>query len=597
MGFRINTNVAAMNAHRNSSKTNLSLDKSLQSLSSGLRINTAADDASGLAIANSLRAQASGLGQAINNANDGIGVVQTADGALDEYENIVNTVRTKAIQAASDGQNADSRAAIQRDIAKLIEEAQNIATTTSFNGQQLLDGTFQNRSFHIGAYKDETVSVSIASTQTNAIGVHVNDEGKGGINEGVVNSAAFLSTAALAFDRTFSINGVETGVSSAASASSGDNIEGHSAGSAWAKAAAINSVENATGVHAIAKTVVSGVDVKGGTIGAGDLVINGIDIGEINVAVSDGDNNLMNAINNKSEDTGVIATHDGAKIVLTSNDGSEIHIETMNKSQGITGLGVVGREYKGESDVVAGNLAAGDLKINNVDIGPVLVTAGDKGQVTAAGATPPAQYTNLMEAINAKTEETGVTASRDGARMVLTSEDGSIVKIETENNSQAITGLREGLEAEVIDGDQYNSGKITLTSAKAIDVKDGETGLSGFSDGASSMFTVSTGHPVNESDVTTREAAENTILTMDFALQALDQIRSDIGSTQNQLESTVRNIAVTQVNVAAAESQIRDVDFAAESANFSKHNILAQSGSYAMSQANAVQQNVLKLLQ
>ncbi|WP_294962447.1 flagellin [Sulfurimonas sp.] len=600
MGFRINTNIAAMNAHRNSAKTNGNLDKSLQSLSSGLRINTAADDASGLAIANSLRAQASGLGQAINNANDGIGVTQTADGALEEYENIVNTVRTKAIQAASDGQNTDSRAAIQRDIDKLVEEAQNISTTTSFNGQKLLDGSFQNKSFHIGAYKDETVNVSIASTQTNAIGAHANEEGVGGINKGVVNSAASLSVAALAFDRTFSVNGIETGISTPASADSGDNIEAHSAGSAWAKASAINSIENATNVHATAETIITGSNVKGGMISSGDLVINGIDIGEIAIKVSDANNSVMNAINNRSEETGVIATHDGAKIVLTSNDGSEVHIKTNNKSQGITGLGRPGDTYTGDSDVIAGNLAAGDLKINGIDIGPVIIAAGDTGAAPAnpdgTTAGPARTYTNLMQAINDKSEETGVTASHDGAKMVLKSEDRSLINIETENNSEAITGLSKGLEAEVVDGDQYNSGKITLTSANSIDIKEGKEGTSGFGDMDSTM-SVGVGNPVADSDVTTRAAAEDTIMIMDHALQALDQIRSEIGSTQNQLESTIRNISVTQVNVSAAESQIRDVDFAAESANFAKNNILAQSGSYAMSQANAVQQNVLKLLQ
>jgi flagellin len=479
MGFRINTNIAAMNAHRNSSQTNISLDKSLQSLSSGLRINTAADDSSGLAIANSLRAQSTGLGQAINNANDGIGVTQTADGALDEYENIVNVVRTKAIQAASDGQNEDSRAAIQRDIDKLLEEAQNIATTTSFNGQKLLDGTFQNKAFHIGAYKDETVDFSIASTQTNALGSHVNNVAANSVNDDT-------TTAAEAFDDTFSINGVLTGISSASTAE-GDNVIGRSAGSAWAKAAAINSVETATSVHAIARTEVTGIDVTNGNLTAGDLVINGIDIGAVDVDVSDSSNALMNAINQRSEETGVIATHDGGKMTLTAEDGSTILISTANGAQAITGLGVE-------------------------------------------------------------------------------------------------------------DGDQYNGGYITLAAAEEITVQEGATGTSGFG-AAGEAFVVSKGHALDQSDVTTRAAAENTVLTMDHALTALDTIRSTIGSTQNQLESTIRNISVTQVNVAAAESQIRDVDFAEESANFAKHNILAQSGSYAMSQANAVQQNVMRLLQ
>ena len=591
MGFRINTNIGAMNAHRNSSQTNLNLDKSLQSLSSGLRINTAADDASGLAIANSLRAQSTGLGQAINNANDGIGVAQTADGALDEYENIVNTVRTKAIQAASDGQNADSRAAIQRDIDKLLEEAQNIATTTSFNGQQLLDGSFQNKSFHIGAYKDETVDISIASAQTNAIGAHVNREASNS-----VNSAASLSVAALALDNTFSINGVKTGISTATTVK-GDNAIAHSAGSAWAKAASINSVENATGVHATAKTNVTGSDVTAGTITAGDLVINGIDIGAIDISVSDASNTLMNAINDKSEETGVIATHDGAKMALTAEDGSTIHIKTANESQGITGLGLTGAvQHTGNKNVTvpppaegaeagAPNLAAGDLKINGVDIGAVAVTQNDGNNA-------------LANAINAKALETGVIATHDNGKMVLINSSDEAINIETANNSDAITGLSSGQVGSIVpmDGDQYNAGKLTLTAAEDVIVKEGATGSAGFTT-PSSSFVVSSGNALDQSDVTSREAANNTILTMDHALTALDKIRSNIGSTQNQLESTVRNISVTQVNVAAAESQIRDVDFASESANFAKQNILAQSGSYAMSQANAVQQNVMRLLQ
>ncbi|NPA74196.1 MAG: flagellin, partial [Epsilonproteobacteria bacterium] len=169
MGYKINTNIAALNAHRAGVQTNHRLDQNLERLSTGLRINKAADDASGLAIADSLRTQANGLGQAIRNANDGINVVQTADGALDEYTNIINTIRTKAIQAASDGQNADSRLAIQKDIDRLLEEAQNIASTTSFNGQTLLNGGFHDKSFHIGAYSGETVNISIKDTQIAAV--------------------------------------------------------------------------------------------------------------------------------------------------------------------------------------------------------------------------------------------------------------------------------------------------------------------------------------------------------------------------------------------------------------------------------------------
>ena len=278
MGFRINTNIGAMNAHRNATMNNVGLDKSLQSLSSGLRINRSADDSAGLAIANKLTAQSQGLGQAIRNANDGIGLIQTADGALEEYGNIMKRVRVLATQAANDTQDADSRGYISLEVQALLAEASDIAKTTKFNGVKILDGTGAANgtfTFHVGAYSGETQSVAIAT----------------------------------------------------------------------------NSVSDITGGSASTLTV----------------------------------------------------------------------------------------------------------------------------------------------------------------------------------GSQA--------------------------------------------------------------------SAETTITSMDAAIKAVDGKRATLGAAQNKLESTVRNISVTQVNIQAAESQIRDVDFAAESANFAKHNILAQSGSYAMSQANAVQQNVLRLLQ
>jgi len=469
MGFRINTNIAAMNAHRNSAQNNIGLDKSLQALSSGLRINTAADDASGLAIANSLRAQSTGLGQAINNANDGIGVMQTADGALDEYENIMNTVRTKSIQSASDGQNANSREAIQKDISKLLEEASNIASTTSFNGQKLLDGTFTNKNFQIGAYANETVGISVDSTKLGDIGAFAEKEG-----DNLVTTTALASGDLL-------INTIAVGASAA-----GDTALGRSDNSAWAKVNAINEVTSDSGVTATAKTTVTGtaaIAASTATVSVGGIKINGV---SLKVAV--------------------------------------------------------------------------DIKAND----------SDKA---------------LRNAINAITDSTGVTASLDGGKLVLTSADGGDINMVSTTNASNATKVTD---------DQY-TGKITLSST------DGAISLSGTSAGPKIGFTanetIGTSENLTTVDVSTYDGAQKAIKIADAALKQLDTIRSNIGSTQNQLESTVRNISVTQVNVAAAESQIRDVDFAAESANFSKHNILAQSGSYAMSQANAVQQNVMRLLQ
>ena len=161
MGFRINTNVGAMNAHRSAAMNNIGLDKSLNSLSSGLRINKAADDSAGLAIANKLSAQANGLGQAIRNANDGIGLIQTADGALDEYSNILNRIRTLAVQGANDTQDTSSRGFISKEMLRLQSELTHIAAETKFNGKQLLNATTAY-TFQVGAYNGETTTTTIS---------------------------------------------------------------------------------------------------------------------------------------------------------------------------------------------------------------------------------------------------------------------------------------------------------------------------------------------------------------------------------------------------------------------------------------------------
>ena len=168
MGFRINTNVGAMNAHMYSSRNNVALDKSLAALSSGLRINKAADDSSGLSIANKLSAQSEGLGQAIRNANDGMGLIQTADGALEEYTNILNRVRTLAVQGANDTQDSASRSYIGKEMVRLQSELNHIANETKFNGKTLLQSTITFK-FHVGAYTNETTTTKIGDMNADAV--------------------------------------------------------------------------------------------------------------------------------------------------------------------------------------------------------------------------------------------------------------------------------------------------------------------------------------------------------------------------------------------------------------------------------------------
>ncbi|WP_419261523.1 flagellin B, partial [Campylobacter fetus] len=333
MSFRINTNIAAMNAHANAVGNNRDLSGSLGKLSSGLRIQTAADDASGMTIADSLRSQANALGQSIKNGNDAIGIVQTADKAMDEQIKILDTIKTKAVQAAQDGQNADSRRALQSDITRLLEELDNIANTTAFNGQQLLNGSFSNKNFQIGAYSNETVKVSIGATNSNTIG-HTRFETSSNV---VYSKGLALSGNSGGFTFTLKgIDGIAGGEYKFQTISSGVFA---SQGLA-ALAAQVNTVADKTGV----KASVNNTQVFNGTKGVGiqsaavtDLKINGVSIGNIKVSNLDADNVLIGAINKVKEQTGVEASKENGKLTLTARDGRAIQINGGNISRlGIT---------------------------------------------------------------------------------------------------------------------------------------------------------------------------------------------------------------------------------------------------------------------
>ena len=494
MGFRINTNVAAMSAHTNANVNNRNLDNSLSKLSSGLRINTAADDASGMAIADSLRSQASSLGQAISNANDGISMIQIADKAMDEQLKILDTIKVKATQAAQDGQTTQSRNAIQADIKRLTESLDNIAKTTSFNGQSLLSGSFTNKEFQVGAYSNQSIGVSIGATSSDKIG-NARFETSGSITASGSSALTFSNV-----DGTNSYT-LETVVIST-SAGTGLGVLSET----------INkNSDKLGGIQASFQVVETGTAAVGtGTISG--LTINGINIGNIKVDdANDSKGVLVAAINNAKDTTGVEASIDSrGRLELTSRDGRGIQISGTNL-QTVTGLASDQQQNYGR------------LTLTRVGAGDIVVA--DTGAASTA-------LTNSAEA-TVNLRDVGGTFSADTASAM---------------------------------GFNANANVINISNDKG-------------------------------AGVTTLKGAMSTMKIADAAIQRLDQIRSDLGSVQNQLISTVNNISVTQVNVKAAESQIRDVDFAAESANFSKFNILAQSGSYAMSQANAVQQNVLKLLQ
>jgi flagellin len=636
-GFSLNTNKYAIYANARTNSTNEKLGSSLEKLSSGLSINKAADDASGLAIANSLRSQSDGLMQSIKNANDAVGLVQIADNAMDEMSSILNIIRTKSIQSAQDGQSYASRQALQKDTQKLMEEYNNIATTTSFNGQVLLSGAYSNKEFQVGAYSNETIGITIDATDTTAVG-HIREEkydithlnGDRDIKKGDAIS--------------LELNGIQL-ESVVMGTDNGQGI--------GRLVQTINSNSNELKARATYTTET----VTSSPIRAGDvqnLTINGINLGNItDILPNDSDNKLVSVINSVKDTTGVNAFIDAAGLLhLNSSDGRAIELENMGN--------VVPLKYEGQADFLP-PAAGDDLTINGQAIG---IPAGSDLQAS-------------IDAINAFSSTTGVKAysatvepSLVPNRLVL---DGFITEITTTNvsggfetgivdrgdrninfgelnltrigTSDIITNFSvnnlEGdsaLYTAPVAGDIVRINGVDITAAggetpqgladlinlsspttdvvATVDVITGNLKLEGkinelsglntigpiqdikFNTEVAVNETISNLDLVNTDDLlTTREGAMRAIDILDAAIKDLDSIRSDLGSTQNQLTSTINNITITQANVKIAESNIRDADFAVETNEFNKYKLLSQAGTFALSQANAVQQNVMKLLQ
>ncbi len=689
MGFRINTNIAAMNAHTNAVQVNRGLANSLEKLSSGLRINKAADDSSGMAIADSLRMQANSLGQAIANANDGIGVIQIADKAMDEQIKILDTIKTKAIQAASDTQSANSREAIQKDVNRLLEQLDNIAKTTAYNGQALLSGNFTNKEFQIGAYSNQTVKASIANTQSLAIGNItsktdevaignvVSDTLDNAITEGTKTiymstavgagidpaglaqgdtiridgvgdfkienidgnfSSGSISSAIITLDREidktlsagsdFRISLVKTtaedlnALSGATIGTAADTINVNSSditGYAVGDKFTITTSLGETKTYTVAKIVGSSTGLTSGTITlsstdtigtAGTLSLGSITVQDrASLGTDFTKDDYVQYTVAGTQLQGVQLTQE---VEVTKSDGSTMKLATgvdqtglgrvadlINATSDKTGIKAVAIVEQNSNIRVQGGQISSDIFINGeriLDKGTTLQNADSDN--------------TLVNAINAKTNLTGVSATLEADGTLTLKSDGRVM---VTDGLSAVAGINDGVHAGELQLTNLNGGNIDVASKHYKDaglVTDAQSDVKTLNEieGSNVLSDVKFGQIDDNNDgiIDNKDTVgllltlRGAMLAMDIveaATKQLDAVRADLGSVQNQLTVTVNNISVTQVNVKAAESQIRDVDFAAESANFSKLNILAQSGSYAMSQANAIQQNVLKLLQ
>ncbi|EON3870760.1 flagellin A [Campylobacter jejuni] len=576
MGFRINTNVAALNAKANADLNSKSLDASLSRLSSGLRINSAADDASGMAIADSLRSQANTLGQAISNGNDALGILQTADKAMDEQLKILDTIKTKATQAAQDGQSLKTRTMLQADINRLMEELDNIANTTSFNGKQLLSGNFINQEFQIGASSNQTIKATIGATQSSKIGLTRFETGGRISTSGEVQFTLknYNGIDDFQFQKVVISTSVGTGLG--------------------ALADEINKNADKTGVRATFTVETRGMAAVRAGATSDDFAINGVTIGKVDYTDGDGNGALVSAINSVKDTTGVEASIDAnGQLLLTSREGRGIKIDgnigggafiNADMKENYGRLSLVKND--GKDILISGsNLSSAGFGATQFISQASVSLRESKGQLDA----------NIADAMGFGSVNKGVMLRDYSSVSAYMSAAGSGFSA----GSGYSVGSGKGYSATI------SANAVIISNASAISKIYNVSAGSGFSSqsGLSQFATMKTsvGNSLGVKDetagVTTLKGAMAVMDIAETAITNLDQIRADIGSVQNQVTSTINNITVTQVNVKAAESQIRDVDFAAESANYSKANILAQSGSYAMAQANSVQQNVLRLLQ
>ncbi len=482
MALTVNTNISSLSAQRSLARSSQNMGQTLQRLASGLRINSAKDDAAGLAISNRMTTQIRGMNQAARNANDGISMAQTAEGALGETTASLQRLRELAIQSANGTNSASDRAALNAEASQLISEIDLIASTTEFNGLKLLDGTFGTSTIQVGANAGQTISVSISGATSSLLGANATVTSTGSTVADAVTAGSLTSPSGV-----LTING--TAITTAT-----DGV-------------------STTDATASAKAVAAGINALSGT-------------------------------------TNVTATANAT----TANLGT----------------------------VAASTIASGELVINGVNIIATAVSGDSDGAVRSA--------------INAVSNQTGVTASLDNSsNLILTATDGRNIRIGTDGTNAAATFSGYALNGGAANDDVV-VGTVTLNGDAAFVV---DTGISQGTHGmtiAANTYSVSTTNAVTNVDLTTSANAVTAITNLDRALDTVNSMRGDLGAVQVRFESTINRLSTTSENLSAARSRIVDADFAKETAELTRSQILQQAGTAILSQANQQPQLALQLL-
>jgi len=702
----INTNLSALNAQQNLQKQSSKMDEAMTRLSSGLRINSAADDAAGSAIASKMESQVRSLGVAIRNANDAISLTQTAEGALSEVENILQRMRELSVQASNSTLNQSDREQIQLEMNQLASEIDAIASKTNFNGVSLLNGTKDNVTMQIGTRDTDALEIALQHTSVSALGIGSSDTVSKStfITDRVID----LTTETIAstdiklngenlFAEDFNpasatVRGVADRVDEPVAGAAGD----HGQFGAIAIATAINAN---TGVHGVTAEAFNVVTAKSQVYVAGAIVINGVTVqsratlDEFISAVNDEVHEVQASINSEgflqftnngaaiqfgSAFMGIAADAYGGFVKMTNKDDTPIEILAGSKSNGFqadTGnladlllLGMNEVKVNSTGSVTYSSVNAVDgtvlqasdgLKINNVLIEKLEsqttsnVSAADKANainaksdqtgVTARGinsvdividlddvtmtnhASATIQgitidFTNdnsladLIDAINSELAgKTDVIAeATDLGNLRLSSASG--VTIEFDDTASATgkgdlftsaTYTNDGTTITVTDGAGSARGFIELTSldGNAIVIEDGQEDTDSTNPanvGTDRIGFASSNEEGSESrgvSVATVSTANSSLASLDNALDQVSKFRASFGAYENRLDATINNLTTLKVNTDAARSRIEDADFAAETSNLTKSQILSQAATSMLAQANASKQNLLALLQ
>lgn len=466
----INSNLSSLTAQTNLNRSQASLSTSIARLSSGLRINSSADDAAGFAIAQGFTSQINGTNQAIRNANDGVSLAQTAGGALNQVTSDLQRIRQLAVQSSNATNSAGDRAAIQQEVSQLVGDIGSIGNTTKFNGLSLLDGSYSGQSFQVGANVGNNINVTIADARSQSLGAQTTTSGSG-------VAIAGAGSAAL----------------------------------------------------------------------TGGLRLNGTTISTASAATV---NDVVSAINAQFGTTGVTASRALSNVNTVAYTADAVNANTLN----INGVNV--------------NLAAG--------------TTGSQA----------------ADAINSFGSQTGVTATFAAGRLTLTSANAGDVKL-TDDATNGVLGAVDG-------GTTVNRTTVTLSAGVVLSAKIGSTitvaeGSSTTANNLQLLNTsnapaVSTTFQVSTLDVSTSANAQKALQTVDFALAQVASTSAQLGAIQNRFTATVSNLQTASTNLSSSRSSIEDTDFAAETANLTRAQVLQQAGTAVLAQANQLPNTVLSLL-